>query len=72
VFEILLNEAMRIEQEQALGARLYQRTDDRMGYANGYKPKAVDTLMGKISVNVPQVRGGVEFYPSVRAGWHYP
>ena len=63
-FHILLHEAMKIERDQTLGAGLYERTDNRQGYANGYKPKGVDTRMGKLSVNVPQVRGGVQFYPS--------
>ena len=63
-FRILLNEAMKIERDQSLGAGLYERTDNRQGYANGYKPKTVDTRMGKLMVNVPQVRGGVQFYPS--------
>lgn len=64
VLRILLNEAMKIERNQALGAQLYQRTDTRRGYANGYKPKTVDTRIGKLSVDVPQVRGEVDFYPS--------
>jgi putative transposase len=64
VLRILLNEAMKIEREQALGAGLYERTDTRRGYANGYKPKTVDTRIGKLSVDVPQVRGDVDFYPS--------
>jgi putative transposase len=64
VLRILLNEAMKIERDQALGARLYQRTDTRRGYANGYKPKTVDTRIGKLGVDVPQVRGDVDFYPS--------
>jgi putative transposase len=64
VLRILLNEAMKIERNQALGAQLYQRTDTRRGYANGYKPKTVDTRVGKLSVDVPQVRGEVDFYPS--------
>jgi len=61
---ILLNEAMKIERDHALAARLYERTDSRRGYANGYKPKTVDTRMGKLMVDVPQVRGDVDFYPS--------
>jgi len=61
---ILLNEAMKIERDQSLGAGLYERTDNRQGYANGYKPKTLDTRVGKLLVNVPQVRGGVQFYPS--------
>jgi transposase-like protein len=64
VLKILLNEAMKIEREEVLSARAYQRTNDRKGYANGYKPKTVDTRMGRITVDVPQVRGDVEFYPS--------
>lgn len=64
VLRILLNEAMKIEREDVLSAGAYQRTPDRKGYANGYKPKTVDTRMGRIAVDVPQVRGGIEFYPS--------
>jgi len=63
-FRILLNEAMKIERGQSLCAGLYERTDNRRGYANGYKPKVIDTRMGKLMVNVPQVRGSVQFYPS--------
>jgi len=63
-FRILLNEAMKIERDQTLGACLYERTDNRQGYANGYKPKTIGTRMGKLMVNVPQVRDGVQFYPS--------
>jgi len=64
VLRILLNEAMKIEREDALAAGAYQRTPDRKGYANGFKPKTVDTRMGRFAVAVPQVRGDVEFYPS--------
>jgi transposase-like protein len=64
VLRILLNEAMKIERGHALGADLYERSDQRRGYANGYKPKAVDTRIGKLNVDIPQVRGDVDFYPS--------
>ncbi len=64
VLRILLNEAMKIERDHALGAQPYERTDNRKGYANGYKPKTVDTRMGRLCVDVPQVRGDVDFYPS--------
>jgi len=64
VLQILLNEAMKIEREDVLAAGAYQRTPDRKGYANGYKPKTVDTRMGRITVDVPQVRGDIDFYPS--------
>ena len=64
VMRILLNEAMKIEREDCLEAEAYQRTSDRKGYANGFKPKTIDTRMGRMIVDVPQVRGDVEFYPS--------
>lgn len=60
---IMLNEAMRIERSRAIEAEPYQRTERRKGYANGYKPKTLDTRLGAITVQVPQTRD-VEFYPS--------
>jgi putative transposase len=64
VLQLLLNEAMKIERAAVLGARPYERTEDRTGYANGYKPKTLNTRLGPLELEVPQVRGGVEFYPS--------
>ncbi len=62
--EILINEAMRIERSRELHAEPYQRTQGRRGYANGYKPKTIRSRIGALSLNVPQVRGGIDFYPS--------
>jgi len=64
VMRILLNETMKIERDHALGAGPYERSETRKGHANGYKPKTVDTRMGRVTVDVPQVRGDVQFYPS--------
>jgi transposase-like protein len=61
---VMLNEAMRIERSQVLEAAPYQRTEKRRGYANGFKPKTVSTRLGELALEVPQVRGEVEFYPS--------
>jgi putative transposase len=60
---IMLNEAMRIERSQVLDAGPYERTEQRRGYANGFKPKTLSTRLGKITVQVPQARD-VDFYPS--------
>jgi len=63
-FTTLLNLAMRLEREQHLGAQAYERTPERGGYANGYKPKRLDTAAGTLTVQVPKSRGGDEaFYP---------
>lgn len=60
--QILINEAMKIERNEVLGAKPYQRTQERRGYANGFKPKTFHTRVGKVQLQVPQTRG-VEFYP---------
>ena len=60
---VLLNEVMKLERAAVLGAGPYQRSDDRKGYANGFKPKTVQTRVGALTLAVPQARG-VEFYPS--------
>ena len=63
LLRIVLNAAMRSEREQHLGAASYERSSERRGYANGYKPKTVTTRLGNITFDVPQVRDG-DFYPS--------
>jgi len=62
LIRILINEAMQMERDQHLGARPYERSPLRQGYANGYKPKTVKTRVGEIQFAVPQVRQG-HFYP---------
>ena len=64
VMSSLLNLAMTTERSDVLRALPYQRTEERLGYANGFKPKTLHTRMGDVPVQVPQVRGDVEFYPS--------
>lgn len=63
VLELILNQAMLIERSQALGAEPYERSADRRGHANGFKPKTFNSRLGKLNLQVPQTRG-VEFYPS--------
>lgn len=60
---ILMNEAMKLERAEVLQAKPYERTDDRTGYANGFKQKTVNSRIGKLQLRVPQTRD-VEFYPS--------
>lgn len=63
-FRLLLNEAMLQERAVALQAQPYERCEERLGHANGFKPKTLATRVGEIDLRVPQVRGGVSFYPS--------
>jgi transposase-like protein len=61
--EILFNEAMKLERAAALQAQPYERTAERRGYANGFKPKTVNTRLGPLELQVPQTRN-IPFYPS--------
>ena len=63
MMRVLINQAMQVERSKYLQADEYERTKDRKGHANGYKPKTVRTRMGEITFAVPQVREG-GFYPS--------
>ena len=48
-----------------LRAGPYERTAERQGYANGCKPKRIDTPAGTVTVDVPKTAGhdGAPFYP---------
>ena len=61
--EILCNEAMKIERRRHLGVEHYERSEERTDYANGYKPKRLNSRIGQLELQVPQVRKG-DFYPS--------
>jgi len=63
LIRILLNAAMKAERQQYLGAAPYQHSPERIGHANGYKPKTMATRLGEITFQIPQVREG-GFYPS--------
>ena len=66
-FEILLNEAMKLERSQFLGAGPYERSEERRGRGNGYKEKRLRSRVGQLRLSIPQVRdlapGTEGFYP---------
>ena len=59
----IINQAMQLERQQHLGVGPYERSDARNGYANGFKPKTVQTRVGALDLDIPQVRDS-SFYPS--------
>jgi transposase-like protein len=65
VFARAFELAMQIERERFLRAGRYERTPERQGYANGFKPKRVDTPAGTVTVQVPKTagHGDAPFYP---------
>jgi putative transposase len=62
LLEGILNALMKLEREKALQAKPYERNPERQGYSNGFKPKLLNTRMGSLDLQVPQVRG-ISFYP---------
>lgn len=59
---VLLNAAMLAERSEHLRAAPYERSAERLGYANGYKDKAMKTRLGTLPLKVPQTRDS-QFYP---------
>jgi transposase-like protein len=59
---VLLNSAMASERSEYLRAAPYERSVERVGYANGVKDKTVKSRLGALSLKVPQARDG-GFYP---------
>jgi transposase-like protein len=62
LIQVIIAAAMQAERHQYLKAEPYQHTDERLGNANGFKPKTVHTRVGDITFAIPQVREG-GFYP---------
>lgn len=61
---ILTNEAMKAERSAVLKARPWERSENRIGYGNGFKDRSIGTRLGELHLKVPQVRGEVQFHPS--------
>ena len=53
-----LQQFLEAEITSFLQAESYQRTGDRTGYRNGYKPRIVKTRVGRIELSVPKDREG--------------
>jgi transposase-like protein len=62
LIRLVVNTAMQVERQKRLGAAPFERSPERRGQANGFKPKTVKTRLGEITFDIPQVRQG-GFYP---------
>jgi transposase-like protein len=51
------------ERSAVLQAQPCERCEDRLGHANGFKPKFLATRVGQIELRIPQVRDGIDFSP---------
>ena len=58
MLEFIAQEALEFEMTEHLGAGPYERTEERAGYRNGYKPRILTTAVGDLFLSVPQDRDG--------------
>lgn len=56
LMEAILNQVLRFESEEQLGAENYQRSSNRKDYRNGTRPRGLTTRIGKIELEVPRHR----------------
>jgi putative transposase len=55
-YSSIMNGAMQIDRERPLEAESHQRTADRQGCANGFKPKALRTRVGEVNLRILQTK----------------
>lgn len=58
VLEAVLNQVLTAQVSEQLQAAPYERSDQRQGYRNGYKPRQLTTRVGTVTLQVPQVLDG--------------
>src|SRR5262249_59116542 len=66
LLEQVLNQVLEAQVAEHLQAEPYERTEERRGYRNGYKPRQFTTRVGTLHLRVPQARDG-SFSPELFA-----
>ena len=69
MISVMAQRLMAEEIELHLGAERHERTSGRRGHRNGYKPRSLNTRVGKLSLQVPQARGTEPYSPMLFAKW---
>jgi putative transposase len=69
LLEFLLERVMESEVTSHVQAGMHERSEDRCGRRNGYKPRAIKTRVGELEVEVPQVRDCQPYHPTMFARW---
>jgi transposase-like protein len=58
LLEAVVNQVLEAQMSEHLQAEPYERTLERRGYRNGYKPRQFTTRVGALQLRVPQARDG--------------
>ena len=59
-----LQQLIELEASTVIGADRHERTEERLGYRNGYRPRSLTTQVGDIELQIPKLRAG-SFLPSI-------
>ena len=59
-----LQQLIELEVAAVLGADRHERSEERLGYRNGYRPRQLTTQVGDIDLRIPKLRSG-NFLPSI-------
>ena len=69
MLEVMARRVMEEELGYHVGAQRHERTEDRRGHRNGYKPRSLKTRVGELALQVPQARGCEPYSPMLFAKW---
>lgn len=69
MLQTLVERAMEAEAVEHVGADRHERSSGRRGHRNGYKPRGLNTRVGPLKLDVPQVRGCEPYRPSMFGKW---
>ncbi len=58
LMEQVVNQILDQQATEQLGADKYERTDNRVGYRAGYRPRMLKTRIGRLELLVPRLRNG--------------
>ncbi|MFM7087193.1 MAG: IS256 family transposase [Cyanobium sp.] len=59
-----LQQLIELEVAAVLGADRHERTEERLGYRNGYRSRTLTTQAGDLTLQIPKLRAG-SFLPSI-------
>lgn len=58
LLETVLNQILDAQASEQVGAGRYERSEERVAYRNGYRPRQLYTRVGALTLRVPQMRDG--------------
>jgi transposase-like protein len=58
VLQHTLQALIEAEAAGVVGAQPHERSEDRVGYRNGHRPRTLDTRVGRLELGIPKLRQG--------------